>query len=133
MRARPFGLGERKGCRRERCQRLGRARDERRALDEVGDAQAAREARGARRRQHVVGAGDVIADRFGRVAAEEDRAGVADAPRPRLGQRHLQRQLGMLDGEAVDILVGVAVALEELAELGFEGERAAWRARLGRV
>ena len=39
------------------------------------------EARRARRRQHVVGAADIVADHFRRVPAEEDRAGIADAAR----------------------------------------------------
>ena len=45
------------------------------------------EARAARRRQHVVGAGDVIADRLGRIAAEEDGAGIADLAPPALRRR----------------------------------------------
>ena len=47
-------------------------------LLEVGDAQRAREARGAAGGQHVVDAGDVVADHRGRVGTDEHRARVAD-------------------------------------------------------
>ena len=74
--------------------------DERGALEEIGDAEPAREARRARGRQHVVGAGDIVADRLGRMAAEEDRAGMTDLLRQRLGRRHLHGELDMLGGDA---------------------------------
>src|SRR3546814_1199437 len=56
----------------------------------------------ARGRQHVVRAGDIVADRLRRMPAEEDRAGMADAAgeRPRL----LDGQLQMLRGDAVDAI-----------------------------
>ena len=56
----------------------GAAFEDRGALHEVEHAEARREARRARGRQHVVGAGDIVADRLRRVRAEEDRAGIAD-------------------------------------------------------
>ena len=57
------------------------------------------EARAAAGRQHVVGPGDIIADRFGRVPAEEHAAGVADLREQRLGI--VDRQLDVLGGEAI--------------------------------
>ena len=55
----------------------GVAADDRGALDEVVDRQARREPRGAAGGQDVVRAGHIVADRLWRVAAEEDRPGVA--------------------------------------------------------
>ncbi len=54
-------------------------------LLEVGDAQRAREARRAARRQHVVGAGHVVADHGGRVRADEHRARVAHERHEQVG------------------------------------------------
>ena len=54
------------------------------ALLEVGDAQRAREARGAAGGQHVVHAGHVVAEHGGRVRTAEHGTGVAD-----LGDEHL--------------------------------------------
>ena len=50
----------------------------------------------------MVGAGDVVADRLGRVAAEEDRASVADARRQAFGAVLVDRQLDVLGGDAID-------------------------------
>jgi hypothetical protein len=47
----------------------------------------------------VVGPGDVVADSFGRVTTDEDRARVADAFDKRL--RFVKRELDVLGGEAV--------------------------------
>ncbi len=52
---------------------------ERRALHEVEHAETRGEACAARRRQHVVGAGDVIADHLRRLRTDEYGAGIADA------------------------------------------------------
>ena len=79
MRFEPLGAGQRHGGGRQRGERLGVELQERRALHEVEHAEAGGEAGAARRRQHVVGAGDVVADHLGRVRAEEDGAGIADA------------------------------------------------------
>ena len=57
------------------------------ALEEVEHRQAGGEARGAPGGQHVVGAGDVVAERFRAEAAEEDGAGVAHAGRTRVRDR----------------------------------------------
>ena len=96
VRVEALGLGQRQRRRAERGQRLRRAGHDRGALQEVGDAEAAREARRARGRQHVVGAGDIVADRLGRVAADEDRAGMRDLLAQRLGRLRLHRQLDVL-------------------------------------
>ena len=61
--------------------------EQRGPLQEVVDGQAGREAGAAVGRQHVVRPADVVADHLGRMGAEEDRAGVADA----LGQRAAAR------------------------------------------
>ena len=53
----------------------------------------------ARRRQHVVGARDVVADHLRRMRAEEDRAGIADAVGELL--RLARRDLQMLGRDAV--------------------------------
>src|SRR4051812_2342294 len=64
---------------------LPRNADEARALLEIVDAERRRESRAARGREHVVGTCAVIADRLRRVAADEDRAGMADFGEQRLG------------------------------------------------
>ena len=55
----------------------GIQRQQRGALHEIQHRQAGGEARRARGGQHMVGPGDIIAHGFGRVAAQEDRAGMA--------------------------------------------------------
>ena len=59
-----------------------------------------REARRARRRQDVVRPADIIADRFRRVTAEEDRPGIAHPVAQRLGIGGLD--LEMLGRQPVD-------------------------------
>ena len=68
-------------------QLLGAELEDRGALHEVEHRQARREARRAGGRQHVVGAADIVADHLRRVAAEEDRAGIADAATGSLRRR----------------------------------------------
>ena len=82
-----------------RAPRLARAIDQAGALLEIVDPQRRGEARRARGRQHVVGAGAVVAQRLGGVASHEDRAGVADLGGQRL--RVLHRQLQMLRRDLV--------------------------------
>ena len=82
----PLGLAERDRGRAERRQRRGVASQHRRALHEVEHAEAGGETGRAGRRQHMVRAADVVADGFGRVGAEEDGAGVADAAGERVGR-----------------------------------------------
>ena len=79
----------------------GRAGEQRGPLQEVVDGQARGEAGAAVGRQHVVRAADVVADHLGRMGAEEDRAGMADA----LGQRAAasrDQQLDVLGRQAID-------------------------------
>ena len=84
-------------------------RQQRGALHEIQHRQAGGEARRARGGQHMVGPGDVIAHRFGRVAAQEDRAGMAHLlqQRFRIGGGDLQ----MLGREAVGQRRGVVQLL----------------------
>ncbi len=81
----PSARAERDGGAGERAQLLRAAFEDRGALHEVEHAEPGRETRRTRRRQHVVGAGDIIADRLRRVGADEDRAGIADARGEALG------------------------------------------------
>src|SRR5271167_707075 len=76
MRVESLGLGEtdRRGGKGGEARRV--AADERGSLDKVEDAETRGKPRAARGRQHMVGPGDVVADRLGRPAAEKDRAGV---------------------------------------------------------
>jgi len=78
VRVEPFGLGERGDLLRRLIQFLARVADGARASEEVVDAEGGGEARRAARGEHVVRPGEVVADGFGRVRAEEDRAGVSD-------------------------------------------------------
>ena len=61
--------------------------DDRRTLDEVRHAERRGEPRAAARRQHVAGAGDVVAHRLGRVRAEKQRAGGGDQRAPARARR----------------------------------------------
>src|ERR1700687_2521963 len=72
-----FGLCQRDGGRSKIRQRPRIAGDKRRALHEIEHRKAGGEACGARGGQYVIGSGNIISDRLGRVAAEEDRARVA--------------------------------------------------------
>ena len=83
----------------ERRERLAVELEDRGALHEVEHAEARGEAGAARGRQHVVGARHVVADHLGRVGAEEDRAGVADAGGQRFGIAG--GDLEVLGGDAV--------------------------------
>ena len=70
-------------CRRpELAQAFRRELLDRHALDEIVQRQAAVGARKAVRRQHVVGAAAIVAHRFRRPGAEEDRTGVANLRQP---------------------------------------------------
>ena len=70
------------------------------ALQEIEHPQARRVARRSRRRQDVIGSGDIIANRFRSPSPEKDRAGMADSPRQpfRLGHGDFK----MLRRQAVD-------------------------------
>ena len=78
MRLQPFRLGEMDCCRCQHRQARGVTADERAALEEVEDAEAGSEPRAARRRQDMVGPGDIVADSLGGMAAEKDGAGMAN-------------------------------------------------------
>src|SRR3546814_14562523 len=71
----PLGRRERDRGRTDGRQSVRVKREEAGALHEVGDRQPARKARAAAGGQDMVGPGDIIADRLGRLATEEDRPG----------------------------------------------------------
>src|SRR5690606_15890365 len=73
-----FGACKRNGRRAEGAKLVRTQLEDRGALDEIEHRQPRREPRRARRRQYVVRAADIIADDFRRVAADEDRTGIAD-------------------------------------------------------
>ena len=78
MGVQPFGSTERDRGIGKSAQLLGPAFEDRGALHEIEHAEPGGETCRARGRQHVVRSGDVIADRFRRMRADEDRAGIAD-------------------------------------------------------
>ena len=84
MSLQPLGLGERDRRRRELAQLFGAELEDRCPLHEIEHRKAGGEARRASRRQHVVAAGDIVADGDGRVAPEEDRSGISDGAEKRL-------------------------------------------------
>ncbi len=92
MRLQAFAIGELSGNLAQRLCAGFADVDDRRTLLEVIHTERRREARGARRRQHMVRSGAVVAQRFGRVATEEHRARMADlvGPLGRFGCRDLE-------------------------------------------
>ena len=72
----PFRLAERDGGRPERRETLRAAFQDRCALHEVENAQSGRKTGRTGRRQDMIGAADIIADCFGCVSANEDRASI---------------------------------------------------------
>ena len=84
MRVEPLGFSQRDRRGTERAQRIRVEPQDRGALHEVEHAEARREARRARGRQHVVRAGDVVADRLRRVCAPRK---IAPALRMRAASR----------------------------------------------
>ena len=100
MRVQPLRLGERHGGRADGGQAFAVTLDERAALEEIEDAEAGGEPCAAPRRQHVIGAGDIIADRFRGEPSEENGSGVADPPGEPVGI--VEGQFQMLGGEPVD-------------------------------
>src|SRR5579863_5478633 len=81
MRVKSLRVGKRDRGTAERAQLVGTAFEDRRALHEIEHAKSGRKPRRARRRQDVIGAGNVIADRFRSVGAYEDSPGIADPSR----------------------------------------------------
>src|SRR6516164_6053476 len=96
----PFRVGKTDHSWRKRCQTRGLAAYERAALEEVENAEAGCETRAARRRQYMVGPGDIIANGLWGMAAEEDRAGVVNTLGQRIGL--LERELEVLRSDPVD-------------------------------
>ena len=77
MGLKPFGLGERDRGWTERGKLIRSAFENRRPLHEIEDAEPGGKASRARRRQHVIRSGDIVADRFRRVLPDEDRSRMA--------------------------------------------------------
>ena len=96
----PLRRSERDGGVGKRAQLLRAAFEDRGAFHEVEHAEAGGEARRARGRQHVVRAGHIVADRLRRMRADENRAGIADAPGEAVGVRRCDFQ--MLRRDRVD-------------------------------
>ncbi len=101
----PFRLAERDRGGAERAQLVGPAFEDRGALHEIEHAEAGREAGGARGRQHVVRAADIVANCLGRVCPEKDRAGIADAAGEALGIG--ARDLEVLGRDRIDQRHGI--------------------------
>src|SRR5215470_3771225 len=100
MRLEAFRPGETDRGRAERCKARRIAADERAALEKIENAKPGGIPRAPSRRQDMVGSGDVIADRFGRMAAEEDRSGMADPLGDRVGL--VDREFEVFGGNPVD-------------------------------
>ena len=92
VRGHALGGGERLDDRPHALEPVARQALHRHRLEERLEAEAADRARPAARRQDVVAAGRVVAGGDRRVGADEDRAGVADARRERLGARRAARR-----------------------------------------
>ena len=80
-----LGLGERDRFGSQHAHGRGIERKQGRALHEIQDRETRGKARGTRGRQHMVGAGDVIAHCFRRLGSQENRAGMARLGEQRLG------------------------------------------------
>ena len=99
MRGESLATRELRRDRAEPLSALARDPDDARALLKIVDAERRREARRARGRQHVVGPRAIIAERLAAVAAEENRAGVADQWRDGMGI--VERQFDVFGGDAI--------------------------------
>ena len=96
-------LGTRK---RDRCGSDGRKarfveRQEAGPFHEIGDRKPARKTGAAAGREDVVGPGDIVADRLGRLTAKEDRARMAHAREQRVGLGRIDRELQMFGRQPV--------------------------------
>src|SRR6185369_16085128 len=78
MGGQPLRFGERQRRRAQVRERLGIAGKYARALEKVQHRQSGRKPRRTRGRQNVVGSGDVVADRFGRVSPKKRGTGMMD-------------------------------------------------------
>ena len=77
MRRQALGLGQTQGSRRDGGKTLRADPLDAHPLQEIVETEPRRKARGAAGRQDVVRPGDIIAERFRRIVAEEDRAEAA--------------------------------------------------------
>ena len=77
MRGKAFGFGQLHRCGADGGKRGVGSIDKAGALHEIEHRQSARKTGAAASGKDVIGTGDIIADRFGRVPAEEDAAGMA--------------------------------------------------------
>src|SRR6516164_1608974 len=100
MRIEAFRPGETDRGRAERRKARRIAADERAALEKIEDTQSGCVPRAPSRRQDMVGSGDVVANRFRRMAAEKDRSGMADPLGHRV--RLVDRELQVFGGNPVD-------------------------------
>jgi len=100
VRIETFGLAERNGGGRQRLQLLRATFKDGGALHEVEHAQPRGEARRACRRQHMIRACDIVANRLRGVRADENRTGIADAARQFIGPR--ARDFDVLRRERID-------------------------------
>src|SRR5215208_8398238 len=89
----PFGPTERDSGRTQHPESFRAAFQDRGPLDEVEHAQARRETGGTGGREDVVGTADIVSDRLGRMAAEENRPGVADLRRKFVSIRGFDLQM----------------------------------------
>src|SRR5687767_13120005 len=96
VRRQAFSMSELGGDAAQLERTLARNADHARAFLEIVHPERRGEARGARSRQDVVRARAVVAQRFGRIAAEENRPGMANRGKERL--RVVDRKLEMLGG-----------------------------------
>ena len=107
----PLRTPERDRCRAERPQSVRIAFQDRGSLHEVKHAEARGETGRAGRGQDVVRTAHIIADGLRRVAAEEDRAGIADLGRELL--RILRLDFEMLGRQPVDQGNGVLEPVDQ--------------------
>src|SRR5712671_3630225 len=100
MRIEPLSLGKAYRGRGENIEARGIAANDRRALHEIENAEARGEPSTPGGRQHMVGPGDIIADRFRGVTPEKDCARVTDPRCHSVGI--VDRQFEVLWGNPVD-------------------------------
>ena len=94
MRVQSLFIGQTHGIGTDFGQRSGVTTYQRTAFHEIQYRQSRRIARRARGRQHVIGPGNVIAHRFGRIAAQKNGACMSDIARQ--GLRVFDSQFKML-------------------------------------
>eukprot|EP01022_Parablepharisma_sp_SALTPOND_P017907 TRINITY_DN290_c1_g1_i2.p1 TRINITY_DN290_c1_g1~~TRINITY_DN290_c1_g1_i2.p1 ORF type:complete len:1623 (-),score=570.02 TRINITY_DN290_c1_g1_i2:20056-24924(-) len=121
VRLQAFAIGQFGGDPAQRLRALFRHADHAGTLLEVIHPQRRGEARGPRGGQHVVGAGAVIAQRFGRKTPEEHGTGVTDQVGPLL--RLLRRDFQVLGRDHVGNLAGLlhVAHLDQRTAIGQRG------------